>query len=84
VASYTIWTLIKAQRGRYAVSVSAIALRGNERAAAGDYLTEYCIDLNTAKAAGQRLCWQLARDLERRGDDVISTDTTIEKDESVV
>lgn len=84
VASYTVWTLIKYQRGRYMVAVSAIALRGDERAATSDHFIEYCIDLGSAKATGQRLSWTLARRLENRGDDVISTDTTIETDESVV
>ena len=83
MASYTLWTQIRPYRGGYVVAVSAIALRGGERAGAGDYCTDYCSGLATARAAGQRLAWSLAREIERRGDDVISSDTTIE-DESLV
>ena len=84
MASYTIWTQVKPSRGRYAVAVSAIALRGNERPGASDYYTDCCNDLGSARAAGLRLAWLLAREIERRGDDVISSDITIEQDETLV
>lgn len=84
LASYTIWTQVRRHRGGYAVAVSAIALRGHERAGAADYSTDYCNDLGSATATGHRLAWLLAREIERRGDDVISSDITIERDESLV
>jgi hypothetical protein len=80
MSSYTLWTLIKRHRGQLLVTVSAIALRSDVHTQPGDYLTEDSPSLDQAKAAGIRMAGELSNAIHRRGDEVISQDTTIDSE----
>lgn len=77
--SYSLWTLIKPHRDGFMVTVSAIVLGSGELSQPGDYLTDYRATLEEATNAGLRLADHLTAVLLRRGDEIVSSDTTIEK-----
>ena len=78
MSTFSIWILVKRDRGGYLVSVSAIPLGAGEYAAVREHLSDSYSTLEAAKLGGEELAVLMNQHILARGDEVISRDTTID------